>query len=657
MSTMSVLLLSLLTPACLASDPAYHQLSWFVHITDIHISELDWAAERTAQLEQFVTADLAVLQPEVVLCGGDLTEGVNRAHTAARQVPGEWRDYQRVTAARWKDVPWLDIRGNHDSLNVLGRNSGENMFKEYSVQGRQGNLHSYLVPWASRGQNINFVAVDATWELGMTYPFNFVGDLDQTELDILEGIKAKLKNSSAVNILFGHYPTATVQQSAYLRDLLLTSGLVYMSGHLHDLAFFKATSLYTFHGDREGLELELVDWKFNRGYRLFAVDHGTFSFVDLRFSSWPVALVTFPKDQLFWQPAREPLAGLMDGGKVRLLAFSDVTVTRVTLAVGDGPALEATAVSGGPLYTVPWEPASYRVGVHELTVTVTDVRNRTVTHRHSFTLSPEEAGAVDNWFPNLVLRSSFVTLFRVFFCLTLLTNLSVLAYFRLCYSPAWRCSGHRPWLTVGGVSSLSDRDCTVTLCRPCHWLARRLSLVAGHDRLFLPLLAFVLYMSCGPWVVGRLIEGRIGAIFAWGAVVQGSMVHTQTTYVFYCVHFAFVHPALVVVIGHVADWRVSRVTSRPRPTAASHALAAALLVLGMAANVYFSLSFWQQFGVLGVVVGPLRTWSHVFYTVMVAVAASLPREVVGRLEAARRAGGQKKTDGDVAVEEAEPLTP
>ena len=155
-----------------------------------------------------------------------------------------------------------------------------------------------------------------------------------------------------MNILFGHYPTSVVQQSAYLRELLHTSGLVYLSGHLHDLAFFKATSLYTFHGDRQGLELELVDWKFNRGYRLFAVDHGTFSFVDLRFSSWPVALVTFPKDQRFWQPSREPLAGLQDGGKVRLLAFSDVAVIRVTVAVGDGPALEATAVAGGAPATV-----------------------------------------------------------------------------------------------------------------------------------------------------------------------------------------------------------------------------------------------------------------------------------------------------------------
>ena len=41
--------------------------------------------------------------------------------------------------------------------------------------------------------------------------------------------------------------------------------------------------------------LELADWKNYRGYRLLAVDHGFFSFTDLRFGEWPAILITFPK--------------------------------------------------------------------------------------------------------------------------------------------------------------------------------------------------------------------------------------------------------------------------------------------------------------------------------------------------------------------------
>ena len=49
---------------------------------------------------------------------------------------------------------------------------------------------------------------------------------------------------------------------------------------------------YSFHSNREGLEL--VELKFNCGYRLITVNHGTFSYVDLRFGESPVALVIFP---------------------------------------------------------------------------------------------------------------------------------------------------------------------------------------------------------------------------------------------------------------------------------------------------------------------------------------------------------------------------
>ena len=85
-----------------------------------------------------------------------------------------------------------------------------------------------------------------------------------------------------------------IYQSSLVRDLLKSTGLVYMSGHLHDLMMFKARHLYTFHEDKSALELELADWKHNRAYRLFAVDHGVFTFADVKHGEWPVVLVTFP---------------------------------------------------------------------------------------------------------------------------------------------------------------------------------------------------------------------------------------------------------------------------------------------------------------------------------------------------------------------------
>ena len=53
--------------------PEYEELSWFVHITDIHISK--WEDQtRVSNFRTFVTEVLGIIQPEFVMCGGDLTE-------------------------------------------------------------------------------------------------------------------------------------------------------------------------------------------------------------------------------------------------------------------------------------------------------------------------------------------------------------------------------------------------------------------------------------------------------------------------------------------------------------------------------------------------------------------------------------------------------
>ena len=103
------------------SQPEYDKLSWFVHITDIHISKWEDQA-RVSDLKTFVTDVLATIQPEFVMCGGDLTDAKSANHVASNgQILWEWETYRNVTDTRWNSLPWLDIRGNHDTMNVLSR--------------------------------------------------------------------------------------------------------------------------------------------------------------------------------------------------------------------------------------------------------------------------------------------------------------------------------------------------------------------------------------------------------------------------------------------------------------------------------------------------------------------------------------------------------
>ena len=72
-----------------------------------------------------------------------------------------------------------------------------------------------------------------------------------------------------------------VRESHYLRSLI-SRGLVYLSGHLHDLAPFRMENMYSFHNNNSDLELELGDWKLHRKFRLLAVQRGKLSFVDVK---------------------------------------------------------------------------------------------------------------------------------------------------------------------------------------------------------------------------------------------------------------------------------------------------------------------------------------------------------------------------------------
>ena len=88
------------------------------------------------QLHQFVEDSLSIIRPELVMCGGDLTEAKS-SNLRASQDRWEWEEYDRIVSRRWSNVTWLDIRGNHDTLNVLGRNSSENFYAVHSTMGAQ----------------------------------------------------------------------------------------------------------------------------------------------------------------------------------------------------------------------------------------------------------------------------------------------------------------------------------------------------------------------------------------------------------------------------------------------------------------------------------------------------------------------------------------
>ena len=106
-------------------------------------------------------------------------------------------------------------------------------------------------------------------------------------------------------------------------------------------------------------------------YRLLAVDHDLFSFTDTQLNQWPLVLITNPKDARFTVHTREPSRRMARSTHIRLLAFSPEPISEVSVSV-DGEILldDAKSVTGGPLYTVPWQPEKYVAGLHTISVYV-----------------------------------------------------------------------------------------------------------------------------------------------------------------------------------------------------------------------------------------------------------------------------------------------
>lgn len=277
-----------------------------------------------------------------------------------------------------------------DNFNIKTLNSHENYFRNFSVQGSK-YPRSYAHFENKNGISLAFLGIDACPEPGVKRPFNFIGMLDFQEQQFIEKMQAEAETKADHIIWFGHYPTSCIlslekdSQRLDLRQFIGSSqkSQVYLCGHLHSLGGF-VTHMYT--KQKKGyLEIELGDWKDNRMFRIAAIDHGLFSFVDLKHNTWPIVLVTNPKNARFAMPGREPLDLIPHSTHIRILAFSDVKIEQVKISF-DKTSWMNCRPTEGPLYVCSWLPHLFTRGLHYLYVIAVDEVGKETIVEHPFSL-------------------------------------------------------------------------------------------------------------------------------------------------------------------------------------------------------------------------------------------------------------------------------
>lgn len=250
-----------------------------------------------------------------------------------------------------------------DAFNVYSWNSTNNYYRKYTHRGNQSEGH-YMYTLTKGEDKYNFLGIDACPQPAPKRPYNFIGHLKTSDLDSIKQLLTKAPTSNST-IFFGHYPTSSIiTQTPGLRNLITGP---YLCGHFHTIVGMVPKMYAT--QSTGYLEIEVADWKDERMFRVAAVDHGLFNFVDVKLEQWPIILITNPKSALFKMPRYEPLHRIANSTHIRVLAFSPSPIDSVSVRINDEPWKPMKRFSKDqPLFTHPWNPKKYSIGLHKIQV-------------------------------------------------------------------------------------------------------------------------------------------------------------------------------------------------------------------------------------------------------------------------------------------------
>ncbi|GMH42561.1 hypothetical protein BSKO_10480 [Bryopsis sp. KO-2023] len=391
-------------------------VSWFVHLSDIHTSRyvnLDIRPD----LESLAENVLSQVSPALIVSTGDQADSKTK-FLRARQQEEEWISYGELhahlrNATGLGEDEFLDVRGNHDTFDVPIRTGKTDNFHKYaSSRRRWGNSRVVVTPLESKLNNDGkdvaecpvgiLIGIDFSPEPGLRGPTNFLGWAKESLVAEVSETLAMVsrynlaQGCSPTMIAYGHYPLGLIAYTERSRwplgtearalkrveHILMDHGVAaFLCGHLHDKFGLRLHKLWST-GTSTMAELETADWKITRRFRIMSVDQGMTSFVDLKYiPSRPgpgfaiealeetmqvgnhIVLVTSPPSA-FYAPLGFNKFDPNTAKGIRALVFGVGTVQGRVTAVAEwscvgsgrkGSIEMGKSDEGLPLYEAPWD--------------------------------------------------------------------------------------------------------------------------------------------------------------------------------------------------------------------------------------------------------------------------------------------------------------
>jgi len=480
----------------------------FVQVSDIHISTHN-EERRTKDFHIFCSKTLKLINPEVVVITGDLTDAKSANKLDSVQYQSEWDDF--IAGIRKIDSKVLSIRGNHDSFNEL------DLSQSHYVQNlKNDSISTHLYTIQKPYGNYSLLSVDAAPNPGFKRPFNFVGYIsDQGRIDLEQlGNEAKSNNQT---VLYGHYPSSTLFGSTAARNLFSSLSIAYLCGHLHNGGGVIPKMQ---HMHRNGVaELELADWKKNRMFRILSFDHDIFSYSDQKWKNQGIYIhITNPPQWQFTNPSRQPVDRIEHSTHVRTLIFSEEEISSVMANIdGETVPMQRT---GTNLWTAPWEPKSGTEGTVRIDVN-TSTGNASSVHQYKTNYDSIKSSTFSTT-GTFILSVDFCVYFAAAFWLGLSIPLFFMFSMSKFYSRMSSRQAHEARFSLPHDESLQLK-----------WnFFLRFQILFGYDPYFrnlsLPLACWSIWIMFLPWFVGNVVDSPTGEhyygfVSTWGIFYDGKL--------------------------------------------------------------------------------------------------------------------------------------
>ncbi len=286
------------------------EVFWFVHVTDLHLSELN----STNNFDLFLKDMHEIIEPSFTVNTGDLVD--SRIYGLGSDI-NQWYTYKNIlTQNNAKLSFYIDLVGNHD-VSVI---SDYVPFLQYSMLGSSIHDVNYSFTRNHSFGNYAFICLDTVKDSPYTFPyldFGFDGFIYKDDLDWYESKLKEYKNYDRI-FAFSHHPDAGSRgypliselSSSNLSFVQLTDKYnvsCHISGHIHENLFEERN---------ETFNLSTEDFKTAGLYRIIAIDHGQISTSIVKLGIWPQYVLTYPPSNKFASNGF-----INDEDKIRVLAW------------------------------------------------------------------------------------------------------------------------------------------------------------------------------------------------------------------------------------------------------------------------------------------------------------------------------------------------